>query len=119
MFRTIAKDQRPAVAKDLNILFDKLDRNAGTSSSFYSKGVSPGKASEKEPVHKQRNTLTQPPHPPSSAKKRSLSRNAPGRSFIDDQEDPHAATVTGQFFNPKQTKVEGDDLFANTKVLIN
>ena len=63
--------------------------------------------------------MTQPPHPPSSAKKRSLSKNPPGgRSYIDVEEDPHAATVTGQFFNPKQSKVEGNELFANTKVLI-
>ena len=43
----MAKDQRPAVAKDLNSLFDKIDKNGGTSSSFYSKGVSPGKPSER------------------------------------------------------------------------
>ena len=48
VFRSIAKDQRPAVAKDLNIFFDKLernDRNTMTHSSINSKGVSPSKLS--------------------------------------------------------------------------
>ena len=48
VFRSIAKDQRPAVAKDLNNFFDRFernDRNANTTSSFNSKGVSPSKAS--------------------------------------------------------------------------
>ena len=48
VFRSIAKDQRPAVAKDLNSFFDKFsgnDRNALNHSSFTSKGVSPSKLS--------------------------------------------------------------------------
>ena len=45
VFRTIAKDQRPAVAKDLNNFFDKFDKNANTISSYASKGVSPSRTS--------------------------------------------------------------------------
>ena len=48
VFRSIAKDQRPAVAKDLNSFFDKFernDRNTMTHSSINSKGVSPSKLS--------------------------------------------------------------------------
>ena len=45
VFRTIAKDQRPVVAKDLNSLIDRFDKNLGTSSSFASKRVSPSKIS--------------------------------------------------------------------------
>ena len=97
------------MAKDLNSFFDKFernDRNTNTMSSFASKGVSPSKASEKD--HKPRNTLNNHPPPPSSAKKRSLSRNNPGtKSFIDPEDDPHAVTVSSQFFPAKSTKVEG------------
>ena len=62
VFRSIAKDQRPVIAKDFNNFFDSLDRNdrnAKKTSSFSSKGVSPSKASVKD--HKPRNTMTQPP----------------------------------------------------------
>ena len=56
-----------------------------TTSSFNSKGVSPSRISEKE--FKPRPTLTQPPQPPpSSAKKRSVSRNNGGKSFIDHED---------------------------------
>jgi hypothetical protein len=44
VFRSIAKDQRPAVAKDLNAFLDKFDRNVGASNTFNnSKGASPNK----------------------------------------------------------------------------
>jgi hypothetical protein len=42
-FRMIAKDQRPAFTKDLNILFDKFDKNGMSSHGFASKGPSPSK----------------------------------------------------------------------------
>ena len=75
--------------------------------NFNSKGVSPSKASEKD--HRARNTLTQPPQPPTSAKKRSLSKNNPGtKSFIDHDDDPHAASASSNFFQQKMTKVEGN-----------
>ena len=75
-------------------------------SSFNSKGVSPSKASEKD--HKPRNTFTQPPQPPTSAKKRSLSKNNPGtKSFVDHEDDHHANSST-QFFTQKLSKVEGN-----------
>lgn len=59
------------------------------------------------------------PPAPVSAKKRSLSRNNGGKSFIEHDDDPHAQTVTGNFFIPKTSKVEGNELFANAKTLIN
>jgi hypothetical protein len=50
VFRSIAKDQRQAVAKDLNLFLDKFEKNttpnnALAASSFTSKGVSPSKQS--------------------------------------------------------------------------
>jgi len=39
----IAKDQRPAVAKDLTSFFEKFDKNTASIYSSTSKGVSPGK----------------------------------------------------------------------------
>jgi len=93
----------------LNSFFDKFDRNdrnAHTTSSFASKGVSPSKVSDRE--HKPRNTF-QHPLPPTSAKKRSLSKNNLGtKSFVENEDDPHAVTVSGQFFAPKASKVEGN-----------
>jgi hypothetical protein len=65
-----------------------------------------------------RHTLTQPPAPPPSAKKRSLPKNQGGKSFIEQEDDPHAVT-DGQFFSNRCSKVEGNELFANTKILMN
>ena len=48
------------------------------------------------------------PTPPLSAKKRSLSRNNTQKSFVEGEEDPHAATVTGTFMASKRTMVEGN-----------
>lgn len=65
VFRAIAKDLRPAVAKDLGTFLDKFGGN--TTSSIASKGVSPGKANKEEP--KPRQTLTRLPPAPGSAQK--------------------------------------------------
>jgi hypothetical protein len=67
VFRAIAKDLRPAVAKDLGTFLDKFGGNTNTISSIASKGVSPGKANKEEP--KPRATLTRPPPAPGSAQK--------------------------------------------------
>lgn len=48
------------------------------------------------------------PAPPLSAKKRSLSRNNTQKSFVEGEDDPHAATVTGSFLPIKRTMVEGN-----------
>lgn len=126
-FRSIASNQKPAVQKDLNLFLDRFDRKDVTSSSFYSKGPSPNKQNEKSsinPKEKSRLTMTQQPQiqqvaptPPLSAKKRSLSRNNTQKSFVEGEEDPHAATVTGTFMASKRTMVEGNEIFANIKYL--
>jgi len=69
VFRAIAKDLRPAVAKDLGTFLDKFggSTNTNTISTIASKGVSPGKANKEEP--KPRATLTRPPPAPGSAQK--------------------------------------------------
>ena len=81
VFRVIAKDQRPAVAKDLNTLLDKYDKNPSTS-GLVSKGVSPNRFIEKEQP-KPRNSIMQAP--PLSGKKKSLEKTtlANNRSFIE------------------------------------
>ena len=109
MFRKIAKDQRPATAKDLNSIIDKYDKNVMSNSSFHSRGTSPSQASEKDVKQsaqaKSRVRMPVPP-PSSSAKKKSLERNYTAKSLVVD-EDPHAMTVTGNFFMPKSA-VEGN-----------
>lgn len=115
-FRMIAKNLKPALATDLNNTLDKFDRNANTmsSSNFHSKGASPNKPGDS--TIKGRMTMNNPPptqsqisqQPPLSAKKRSLSRNATQKSFIDTEEDPHAVTISGNFFVGKRTLVEGN-----------
>jgi hypothetical protein len=96
-----------------------------TASSFHSKGPSPSKQSEKSIIkekEKSRLTMTQQPQiqqipPPLSAKKRSLSRNNTQKSFVEADDEPHAATVTGTFLASKRTMVEGNEIFANLKYL--
>lgn len=46
-FRSIAKNQKPAVATDLNTFLDRFDKNNVSSSSFHSKGPSPSKPENK------------------------------------------------------------------------
>ena len=103
MFRKIAKDQRPATAKDLNTFLDKYDKNVMSNSSFHSRGVSPSRASDKDVKQsayaKSRVKVPVPP-PTSSAKKKSLERNYTAKSLVVD-EDPHTMSVTGNFFVPK------------------
>ncbi len=68
VFRNIAKNQRPAITKDLNLIYDKYDGNRNSSSasqSYISKASSPAKE-QKIPMDKR--------NPPTSAKKRSLSK---------------------------------------------
>lgn len=66
-------------------------------------------------------TLPQQPQiqqqPPLSAKKRSLSRNATQKSFIEGEEDPHAATVGNFQINKRASYVEGNEIFADMKIL--
>lgn len=84
IFRSIAKDQRPAVAKDLNTFLDKFDKNNNTVSSFASKGNSPSKISDAGNPPKGRLAVQQQQQPPPpSAKKRSLSKNNGQKSFIE------------------------------------
>jgi hypothetical protein len=70
IFRNIAKNQRPAISKDLNSIYDKYDtrrETASVSQSHLSKGNSPNKDQK---VIDRKN---QPPT--NSAKKRSVSKN--------------------------------------------
>lgn len=57
-------------------------------------------------------TLPQQPQPqqqpPLSAKKRSLSRNATQKSFIEGDDDPNAATVGNFQVNKRVSYVEGN-----------
>ncbi len=63
----------------------------------------------------------QPPQfqqaPPLSAKKRSLSRNNTQKSFIEGEDDPHAVTVGNFLVNKRPSYVEGNDIFADLKIL--
>ncbi len=72
MFRNIAKNQRPAITKDLNAIYDKYDSSkkdlTAISQSYISKANSPAK--DQKITADKRN-----PPPSVSAKKRSLSKN--------------------------------------------
>ena len=110
-FRNLARNERPAIAKDLSNIFDKYDSAKLTNSSLVSKGVSP-------PRHKAQ--------PPISAKKpiqKSLEKNNfMQKSFERDfEEDKPIRRETYQniphFGKAQETLVEGDDNFAPLKVL--
>jgi hypothetical protein len=58
VFKNLAKNERPAIAKDLNTLLSKYE-GMKANSSILSKGVSPPKNNNKQI----------PPQPPISAKK--------------------------------------------------
>jgi hypothetical protein len=109
MFRSIAKDQKIAVAKDLNNFLDKFDKQTRTVSSIQSKGNSPNKTAELMatlPPTKSRVLLQQQqPPPPQSAKKRSVSKYNPQKSFIEGDEDAHAVTAGNSFFLPTKSNL--------------
>jgi hypothetical protein len=72
VFRNIAKNQRPAITKDLNAIYDKYDSNKKDSTpmsqSYISKGNSPAKDQKTTTINIDKR------NPPTSAKKRSLSK---------------------------------------------
>jgi len=111
IFRSIAKDQKIAVAKDLNTFLDKFDKQqTRTMGSIQSKGTSPNKDMIPgiPPNKSSRVLIQQQPLASQSAKKRSVSKYNPQKSFIEGEDDPHAAT-TGNFFVPVKTSlVEGN-----------
>lgn len=106
-FRTLAKKERPAVAKDLNSFLDKYDKRSLSNSSFQSKPTSPAKATQREskqnPPSKSR--ITTASRIPSSNKKKSMERTHTQQSLM--ETDIRATTVTGNFFIPKQNAVQG------------
>jgi hypothetical protein len=86
IFRSIAKDQKIAVAKDLNTFLDKFDKQNRNMTSIQSKGTSPNKGADImagiPPNKSSRLLLQQQPLPSQSAKKRSVSKYNPQKSFI-------------------------------------
>jgi hypothetical protein len=74
------------VAKDLNTFLDKFDKQNRNMGSIQSKGTSPNKAAEImagiPPNKSSRVLIQQQPLPSQSAKKRSVSKYNPQKSFI-------------------------------------
>ena len=112
VFRNLARNERPAIAKDLNNIFDKYDPAKTNNASNVSKGVSPPRMK---------------PQPPMSVKKlpqqKSLQKNSLAqKSFERDFEDDRQSRGGGNYQNIPVSRgfhsyIEGDDNFAPLKVL--
>ena len=112
VFKNLCKNEKPAVAKDLNTIFSKYD-NKNNSSTIISRGGSPPKVNLKQP--------------PLSAKKNTTQRSvSKGRNMKNDERDDDMERQMYSTIQPNNSSfmknesrsfIEGNDNFAPLKIL--